>query len=100
MDWMNRETLAIPRRIEGFPYPERFCPYCDQPLMIENTCHLYDEPEHYKVLYQCRNDKCVFLLDNAYGRAYLRVYYSSEIAENNLWKMLLTYPRKGKNALA
>ena len=63
-------------------------------LVIENSCHIQQTPEHYKVIYQCHNQKCVFL-DNVTGYAYLRVYYSSDYAEEQLYKMLLKFPRKG-----
>jgi len=87
--------IAIPHRIKGFPYPERFCPYCELPLVLEVTCHIQDAAEHYKAIYQCHNPDCVFM-DNETRFAYLRVYYSSDYAEETLYKMLLKFPRKGR----
>ena len=97
MDWMrNRSAYAVPRRIPGFPYPERYCPHCEQQLVIETSCHMFDNPEHFKVIYQCHNLNCIFL-DNVTHRAYVRVYYSSDLAEENMYKMLLQYKRVEKN---
>lgn len=87
-------SIAIPHRIDGFPYPQRNCPHCEQELFLETTCHIQDNPEHFKAIYQCHNSKCIFL-DNVTGYAYVRVYYSSDYAEENMYKMLLKFPRKG-----
>lgn len=92
---LDNGGVAIPHYIHGFPYPERDCPYCELPLILEKTCHIQENPEHYKAIYQCHNEKCVFL-DNDGKYAYLRVYYSSDYAEEQLWKMLLKFPRKGR----
>jgi len=87
--------IAIPHRIQGFPYPERYCPHCEQALFMETTSHIQDEPMHFKAIFQCHNPDCVFL-DNITHRSYLLVYYSSDYAEQMLWKMMLKYPIKGR----
>jgi hypothetical protein len=92
---LNDGGIAIPHYIQGFPYPERYCPYCEHPLVIEKTCHIQDMAEHFKVIYQCHNRECVFL-DNETHYAYMRVYYSSEYAESQLFKMLLRFVRQGR----
>jgi hypothetical protein len=87
--------IAIPRRIDGFPYPERNCPHCERTMVMEATTHIMDEPAHFKAIFQCHNPECVFI-DNVTHKAYIRVYYSSEYAEKMLWKMLLQYKVQGR----
>jgi len=93
---LDNGGIAIPHRIPGFPYPDRYCPHCEQALIIETTCHIENNPMDFKVIYQCHNDDCVFL-DNITHYAYMRVYYSSPEAESLLYKMLLRFfKRQGK----
>jgi hypothetical protein len=86
-------AIAIPNFIKGFPYPERDCPYCERAMVIETSCHVQDQPEHYKVIFQCHNKECDFL-QNITKYAYVRVYYSSDYAEEMMWKLLLRFYRK------
>lgn len=67
------------RIIPGFPYAERFCPYCDLPCVMTDAVHLQNTPEHYKALFICTNPQCG-AHDEAARKAYARVYYSSEEA--------------------
>jgi hypothetical protein len=67
---------SLGRIIKNFPYPERFCPFCDQPLKMVDAVHVQDQPETYKALYICLNDKCG-AYDEPARKAYAMVYYSS-----------------------
>jgi hypothetical protein len=66
-----------------FPYVERHCPYCEQPCELVDAIHLQEEPEHYKALFLCQNDKCECYDEEAKSQ-YARVYYSSEPAFRRL----------------
>lgn len=67
------------RVIEGFPYVDRHCPYCEQECSLTDAVHLMDTPEHYKALFICNNKKCGAYDEDA-RKAYARVYYSSQEA--------------------
>lgn len=79
----------IGRVIPKFPYPERFCPYCDQPLTLEKAIHVYDRPEHYKAIFICRNKKCE-VFDEPAKKAYAKVYYSTPWAAEKLNNITVT----------
>jgi hypothetical protein len=73
----------LPQLRGNFPYPERFCPYCERELTLIEAIHIQDHLEHYKALYLCLNTECG-AYDEAAGQAYARVYYSSNEAYNGL----------------
>jgi len=83
-------------RIQGFPYPEKFCVYCNKPMTLVKTLHVIDAAEHYKAIYVCYNASCE-AYDEEAERAYVKVYYSSELAAENLDRIMLHFyaPRKG-----
>lgn len=78
--------------IKGFPYPERFCTYCKEPLKLLKTIHIVDEPEHYKAIMICLNKDCGSYDEEA-REAYVRVYYSSQYAYKRLELYLVKDPR-------
>lgn len=78
--------------IKGFPYPERFCKYCEQPLTIWKAFHVQGCMEMFKVAYICLNHDCP-AYDEDEREAYLRVYYSSPEAYDILSTKLMTDPR-------
>lgn len=73
----------IPRVIEGFPYPQRKCRYCDSVLRLDDAVHVYSQEEVYKALYFCEFDRCP-AFDEPAGKQYARVYYSCEEALKRL----------------
>lgn len=85
------EPLA--KKIDGFPYAERFCPFCERELTLEKAAHIAEEPMHYKALYLCHNPSCGAYDEDA-GKAYARVYYSSQEAFEKLELTRLLYERK------
>lgn len=89
-------AVAIPRFIDGFPYPERYCPVCEKLLTIEKAVHVHDYEHNFKLIMQCRNGKCDFYDESGANKAYLRVYYSSEYAEQHLSAMLIKFERLEK----
>lgn len=78
-DEKNEYGVIIPRVIDGFPYPQRNCPFCERILEILNAVHLQGDEEIFKALMICRNPNCG-VYDEPAKTAYLRVYYSSELA--------------------
>lgn len=83
----------IPSRIiKGFPYPERFCRYCQRQLLIWKAFHLQDEIDQFKVAYICLNSECDSYDEEARD-AYVRVYYSSNYAYEKLNFKLMKDPR-------
>ena len=48
----------IGHKIDNFPYPEKFCPYCEYELNILKVVHNMDYKEHYKAIYICDNPNC------------------------------------------
>lgn len=89
-------AVAVPRFIDGFPYPERYCPVCEKPLTIEKATHIFNAEHNFKLIMQCRNRECDFYDQSGANKAYLRVYYSSEYAEENLAALLIRFERLEK----
>lgn len=73
----------LPNKRTDFPYPARFCRFCERELQLIDAIHLQDEMESYKALYICLHDDCGAYDEDA-GQAYARVYYSSQRAFENL----------------
>lgn len=65
--------------IKGFPYPSRFCSYCERELEIINAIHYENNEEIYKCIFQCFNTECGSY-DEEGNMSYLRVYYSNDLA--------------------
>jgi hypothetical protein len=83
-------------RIPGFPYPKKNCVYCNKDMTLVKTLHVVNMQEHYKAVYVCYNTSCE-AFDEAAERAYVKVYYSSELAAQYLDRIMLHFyaPRKG-----
>ena len=90
------KTPVMTYIIESFPYPERFCRYCEQQMEICNAIHLKDNEEVFKCIYQCYNDDCESY-DEEGNMAYVRVYYSSELALQLYETVFLKIKREFKN---
>lgn len=78
--------------IKGFPYPERYCPYCNSKLDIARVIHLVGEEEHYKALLVCNNESCSYF-DLKVQKSYLLIYFSSQHARDILERALMAVPR-------
>ncbi len=83
---------AIPRVIPGFPYVSRNCPYCQEPLTMVNVTHVLGEEEHYKAIMICYNGNCGYY-DMPCREAYVKVYYSSQRAADELSALMLRFDR-------
>lgn len=81
----------IPHTIDGFPYPEKFCRFCERELTLEQAIHL-SEPEHFKALYICHNRECG-AFDEPAHKAYAYVYYSDTEAWQALELQRIWYSR-------
>ena len=73
----------IPSKRNNFPYPQRFCPFCERELSLMEAIHVQENLEDFKALFICLNNKCG-AYDEAAGQAYSRVYYSSNEAYASL----------------
>lgn len=77
---MPYETLfslnMVDSRYPDFPYPEKFCAYCNKNMTLVKTYHIIDSPHDFKGIYICYNQSCD-AYDEPAERAYVRVYYSS-----------------------
>lgn len=69
----------IPSKRTNFPYPERNCPFCERELTLMEAIHVTDALQDFKALFICFNKDCG-AYDEAAGKAYSRVYYSSNEA--------------------
>lgn len=78
--------------IKGFPYPTRFCPYCEEPTKVLRALHIQGEEEHYKAVMICDNPNCG-AYDEEAKEAYVRVYYSTPYAHHMLETLLGQDPR-------
>lgn len=85
--------------LPGFPYAQKYCPYCERELVIENTAHVGDYLEHYKAIMICTNTNCPYY-DSPCREAYVRVFYSSEIAAQALQSVRLVFHRPSKGPIA
>jgi hypothetical protein len=72
-------TNLVQTRFSNFPYAEKFCAYCNKNMTLVKTYHLADFPADYKAIYVCYNSSCE-AYDEPAQRAYVKVYYSSELA--------------------
>jgi hypothetical protein len=89
-------TPIMSKVISSFPYPQRFCPYCEQELTIANAIHVTDNEELFKCIYQCYNLECDSY-DDLEDMAYLRVYYSCDEALKCLETIFLKVKRERRN---
>lgn len=83
----------IGSKIKSFPYPDRYCPYCNKACDLVDAIHISAHPEEYKALYICKNNRCE-AFDEPARKAYARVYYSSEDAYHALETHRILYERK------
>lgn len=81
------------RIIPGFPYPRRFCSYCEQDLELQSAIHVQGEEHYYKALYYCTNENCG-AYDEEAGMTYARVYYSDQEAFKRLETQKIWYPTR------
>lgn len=79
--------------IPNFPYPDKYCTYCNKKCQLVDAIHVAKSPEIYKALYICMNDKCE-AFDEPARKAYAKVYYSSEEAYDQLELHRIFYDRK------
>lgn len=86
----------IGNKIEGFPYKEQFCKFCEQQMNLVKVIHLSEEEMHYKAIYGCFNKKCLSY-DEA-GKSYAKIYYSSWDAVAQLEGIVLPFPRLDKDS--
>lgn len=89
-------TVVMTKVIKGFPYLERYCPYCEQELSVENAFHAPENEEVFKCLYQCLNPECG-AYDEEGNMAYVRVYYSCKLAYELYESLFLKITREFKN---
>ena len=78
--------------IKGFPYVKRHCKYCEQGLSIWKAFHIINNEEIYKAIFICLNKNCESYDEEARD-AYVRVYYSSQLAYDLLNRKLSIDPR-------
>jgi hypothetical protein len=88
-------TVVMTQVIKGFPYPERFCVYCEQELSVENAFHAPGNEEVFKCLYQCLNTDCG-AYDEEGNMSYVRVYYSCTLAYELYESLFLKIKRELK----
>lgn len=83
--------------IPGFVYAIRMCPYCEQELELVNVVHVQSVKENYKAIMICFNDRCPYY-DGPCREAFVKVYYSSQLAADILGTVRLRFarPRKGE----
>lgn len=88
-------TNLIETKYANFPYAEKFCVYCNKKMTLVKSFHLVDSPSDYKGIYVCYNPSCD-AYDEPAQRAYVKVYYSSEIAAYRMdrVKSNIDQPRK------
>jgi hypothetical protein len=82
----------IGSKIKDFPYPDRYCTYCNKKCDLVDAIHMAQHPENYKALYICQNPRCE-AYDEPARAAYARVYYSSNEAFENLEVQRIWYER-------
>lgn len=86
----------IGKKIEGFPYPEKYCPYCERELQLEAAVHSAEMPAHFKAVYVCLNGECGAYDEDA-RKCYVRVYYSSQDAHKAFEAYRIWMPTSKKN---
>lgn len=81
------------RAIRNFPYPTKYCTYCERELTPELVMHMPEAPENYKVLFFCKNPKCGAYDEDA-RKCYALVFYSSSLAFQHLEAYRLWVPER------
>lgn len=90
-DFLNLDV--VDNRIEGFPYPKRYCPICEWPLALLKVMHIYGQEELFKAIYACGNPDCESY-DMEASMSYARVYYSCQEALDKLELVPIKITRK------
>lgn len=90
--------MILGRVIEGFPYPEKICPYCFKKMVVVNALHWEGDKYQYKALYLDPNADCP-VYDEGAMQAYARIYYSSEDAFNYYRDVQIPVQRWGRDDL-
>jgi hypothetical protein len=93
MNKIFKEIISAPP-VAGFPYKEKFCRHCEHEMSLMKVVHM-EEMEHYKALYICENPLCK-AYDFPARKAHAHVYYSSEVAFQNLELNRIMYQREEK----
>lgn len=83
----------IGKIINGFPYPERFCPYCSAVLVLKKAVHIEDHEELFKAVYYCMNGECQ-VYDEPARKCYALVYYSDNVAQRALEAIPIIMPER------
>jgi len=83
----------IGKRIANFPYPEKFCTYCNKKCDLVDAIHVTAQPENYKALYICQNPRCD-AFDDVAREAYAKVYYSSNESYAQLEMQRIYFDKK------
>jgi len=81
------------KKIEGFPYPEKYCAYCRNKLSLIDAVHILSEPQSFKALFLCANPSCD-AYDEPGRKAYAKIYYSSEHSYRVLEGHRISYDRE------
>lgn len=81
-------VTVMAKIIPGFPYPPRFCPFCQRQLEVINAIHKTGEEEIFKAIMICENPECG-AFDEEAKKAYARVYYSCTEAQHIFEAVLL-----------
>lgn len=84
---------VVGRIIKDFPYPERFCPYCERPLVLQKAAHIDLHEEFFKAVYYCLNESCE-AYDEPARKCYALVYYSDKIAQRALETIPIIMPER------
>lgn len=85
------------KKIENFPYPEKFCRHCEREMSLERAIHM-NELLDYKALYICKNPNCP-AFDFPAHKAHAHVYYSTPDAFKNLELHRIMYQREEKDGI-
>lgn len=81
------------REIDGFPYPEKFCPYCNTLMQMDKVVHIAGSEELFKAIFVCWNRDCgVYDLESR--KAYVKIYYSCQEALDMLEGAIFKIDRK------
>src|SRR5690349_561808 len=97
-DLREFQAQGFGKVIDGFPYIERYCPYCERKMTLVNAIHIQDDPMHYKAVLICMYHLCPHMDRDPCGDAYVRIYYSSQYAADELTRTLLKYWRPSKES--
>ncbi len=83
-------TTVLARLYPFFIYPERYCPFCEHPLVTVNAVHWDLDPQIFKCIMICDNKDCE-AFDEEARQAYCKVYYSSDEAVSRFETTLLKF---------